>query len=49
MHELQWYFMKDFLSTGNFGSFEMYKNLTMSNEQFDAKFPVIEEVEERVQ
>ena len=49
MHEFQWNLMKDFLQTGNFGSYEFYRNLTMSDELFDKKYPTYEEVEERVQ
>lgn len=48
MHDLQWNLMKDFLQTGNIGSLRLYQDLTMSEELFNAKFPLYEETEERV-
>lgn len=48
MHDFQWNLMKDFLQTGNIGSLRLYQDLTMSEELFNAKFPLYEETEERV-
>ena len=49
MHDFQWDLMKNFLETGNFGSYELYRNLTMSEEMFDQIYPTYEETEERSQ
>lgn len=48
--DLEWNLMKDFLKNGNFGSYELYNNLTMSEKTFVQKYPESKvEEEERVQ
>lgn len=48
--DLEWMLMKDFLRNGNFGSYELYNNLTMSEKAFEVKYTEARcEEEERVQ
>ncbi len=49
MQSFEWDLMKDFLQNGNMGSFMLYRELTMSEKEFNAKYPEAEETEEFVQ
>lgn len=39
MRDLEWRIMRDFLESGNMGSWEFYRDLTMDEPSFEARYP----------